>query len=120
MRQPPDRLSALLWAIFAQCAVITAILVSAHILVQGLLGPLGVLPYPDRSYEAMARAFANPLVKVYFFVLFASSFYVFGHRLRYLLLDLGLHRGKRLFGLLLYGLAGLGTVAAGYVLITVP
>lgn len=113
-------LPSLLWATFAQCAVITALLVPVQILVQGVLGPLGWLPYPDHDYATFARALSNPLVKLYLFVVFATSFYVFGHRLRYLLLDLGLRVGKRLSGVLLYGLAALGTLAAAYVLINVP
>jgi len=40
-RSGPDRVNALLWATFAQCAVITALIVPAHILVQGVLAPLG-------------------------------------------------------------------------------
>ena len=120
MRRTPDRVPALLWATFAQCAVITAILVPAHILIQGVLGPLGVVPYPDRSYDALAAMIANPLVKIYLLILFATTFYVCAHRFRYLLLDLGVHGGKLVVGALIYGLAALGTVAAGYVLISVP
>jgi fumarate reductase subunit D len=111
---------ALLWATFAQCAAITALLVPAHILVQGILGPLGWLPYPDQSYDKFAAMIGNPLVKLYLLVLFATSFYVAAHRVRYLLLDLGLHRAKLAFGLLLYGLAVIGTLIAAYLLFTLP
>ena len=113
-------LDGLLWATFAQCAVITAILVPGQILVEGVLGPLGWMPYPDRTYDSFAAMLGNPLVKLYLLLVFATSFYVFAHRLRYLLLDLGVHAGKLLFGLLLYGLAAVGTVVAAYILFTVP
>ncbi len=110
---------ALLWATFAQCAVITALIVPAHILVEGVLGPLGWVPYPDHTYASFAAMLSNWLVKLYLLVLFATSFYVFAHRVRYLLLDLGVRSGKLVFGLLLYGLAAVGTVVAAYILFTV-
>lgn len=121
MHEPrPAWIPALLWATFAQCAAITALLLPAHILVQGILGPLGVVAYPDRNYDSFASMLANPLIKLYLLVLFGTSFYVFGHRIRYLLLDLGVRANPLVFGLLLYGLAAIGTVVAAYVLFTVP
>lgn len=113
-------LPAILWALFAQCAVLTAILVPVHILVEGVLGPLGWAPYPDRTYDSFASMLANPLIKLYLLVLFATTFYVAAHRLRYLMLDLGLRAGKLVSGVLLYGLAGAGALVAAYVLFTVP
>ncbi len=115
----PNRLQALLWALFAQCAVLTAILVPVHILVQGILGPLGLVPYIDGRYATFAAALGNWLVKIYLIALIARSFYVFGHRACYLLIDLGVGVGKRIGGLS-YGLAALGILAAAYVLVTVP
>ena len=116
----PAWIPALLWATFAQCAVLTALLIPAHILVEGVLGPLGWVPYPDHTYSTFASMLSNWLVKLYLLVLFGTSFYVFAHRLRYLLLDLGVHAGKLVFGVLLYGLAAVGTVVAAYILLTVP
>lgn len=122
MRQPPapDRLRGLLWAMFAQGAVITAIFIPVHILIEGVLGPLGVVPYVDGRYETFAPALGNWLVKLYLFVLMASAFYVFGHRLLYMLIDVGAKGGKGLLSPLAYGLAAAGTVAAALVLINVP
>jgi len=111
---------ALLWATFAQCAAITALLVPAHILVQGILGPLGWLPSPDKRYDTFAAMIGSPLVKIYLLILFATSFYVAAHRVRYLLLDLGLHVAKLPVALALYGLAALGTLIAAYLLFTLP
>jgi len=118
-RPGPSRLPGLLWATFANTALITALLVPAHILVQGVLGPLGLVPSFDRRYGTFASALGNPLVKLYLLVLMAASFYTFGHRLRYMLIDMGVH-GKLLFGVLLYGLAAAGTVVAALVLFSVP
>jgi fumarate reductase subunit D len=118
-RPGPARLPALLWALFANTALISALIVPAHILVQGVLAPLGLVPSFDRRYSTFAAALSNPLVKVYLLLLMAVCFYTFGHRIRYMLLDLGVH-GKQFFGVLLYGLAAIGTVVAGYVIFTVP
>ncbi|HEY8643985.1 MAG TPA: hypothetical protein VIO84_14625 [Candidatus Dormibacteraeota bacterium] len=118
-RSGPDRVNALLWATFAQCAVITALIVPAHILVQGVLAPLGVVPAFDQHYATFAAALSNPLVKIYLLVLFATVFYTFGHRVRYLMTDLA-HGYKPLFGAIGYGLAVIGIAAAAYVLFTVP
>ena len=115
----PDRVNALLWATFAQCAVITALIVPAHILVQGVLAPLGIVPAFDEHYGSFAAALANPLVKIYLIVLFATVFYTFGHRVRYLGTDL-VHGYKPLFGAIGYGLAGIGILVAVYVILTVP
>ncbi len=120
MEHKPDRLQGLLWAMFAQTALITAIIAPVHILVQGVLAPLHLVPAVDSSYSSFAAALSNPLVKVYLFVLFSTSFYVFGHRTRYLLLDLGVHGGKLLVGLLMYGIAAVGAIAAALVLLNVP
>lgn len=116
----PNVVKALLWAMFAQAAVITAIIVPAHILVQGVLGPLGWVPYIDHTYATAAAALTNWLVKIYLFVLFSTSFFVAGHRLSYLLPDLGVPGGKRYLPPVMYGLAGAGTVAAVYILLTTP
>jgi fumarate reductase subunit D len=115
----PDRANALLWATFAQCAVITALIVPAHILVQGVLAPLGVAPAFDQHYDTFAAALGNPLIKIYLLVLFATVFFTFGHRVRYLMTDL-VHGYKPLFTALGYGLAALGIAAAAYVILTTP
>src|SRR5256885_7986090 len=113
-RPGPNRLQGLLWTVFANAAVLAALIVPAHILVQGVLAPLGLVPSFDRRHSTFAAALGNPLVKVYLLLLMAVCFYTFGHRIRYMLLDLGVH-GKLFFGVLLYGLAAIGTVVAGYV-----
>jgi fumarate reductase subunit D len=118
-RPRPALLPALLWATFAQCAAITAILVPAHILVQGVLGPLGIVPSFDHRFSTFATALSDPLVKIYLLVVIAASFYLFGHRTRYVIHELGVH-GKLAVGVVMYGLAAAGTVLAGYLLFTLP
>ncbi|HKF78893.1 MAG TPA: hypothetical protein VKF59_22315 [Candidatus Dormibacteraeota bacterium] len=118
-RPGPNRLQGLLWAGFANAAVLAALVVPAHILVQGVLGPLGIAPSFDRRYSTFAAALSDPLVKIYLLIVFAGTFYLCAHRVRYLVHELGVH-GKLTVGLALYGLAAIGTVVAAYLLFTLP
>lgn len=117
-RRGPNRLQGLLWVGFANAAVLCALVVPAHILVQGVLGPLGV-PSFDRTYSTFATALNDPLAKIYLLVVIAASFYLAGHRTRYVIHELGVH-GKLAVGVVMYGLAAAGTVLAGYLLFTLP
>jgi len=78
---------------FAQGGVIAAVLIPVHVLVQGILGPLGV-PVVDRHYDTWISILGNPIVKLYLLVLIAFPFFHFAHRLRYLLVDLGVPAAK--------------------------
>jgi len=84
------------WFMFAQGGVIAALLIPVHILVQGILGPLGIVPVVDRHYDTWISILGNPLVKLYILVLIAFPFFHFAHRLRYLLVDLGVPAAKSL------------------------
>ena len=82
------------WFLFAQGGVLAAILIPVHILVQGILGPLGIVPVVDRHYDTWVKVLGNPIVKLYLLVLIAFSFTHFAHRLRYLLVDVGVPAAK--------------------------
>jgi fumarate reductase subunit D len=88
-RQKPAFAHLVWWFLFAQGGVIAAILIPVHILIQGILGPLGIVPVVDRHYDTWIRVLGNPIVKLYLLVLIAVPFFHFAHRLRYLLVDLG-------------------------------
>jgi fumarate reductase subunit D len=118
-RKGPNRLQGLLWVGFANAAVLTALIVPAHILVQGILGPLGLVSSFDRRYSTFATTLSDPLVKIYLLVVIAASFYLFGHRTRYVIHELGVH-GKLRVGIVMYGLAAAGTALAAYLLFTLP
>ena len=82
------------WFMFAQGGVIAAVLLPVHILVQGILGPLGIVPVVDRNGQGFYNVLASPIVKLYLLVLIAFPFFHFAHRLRYLLVDLGVPAAK--------------------------
>ena len=106
------------WFIFANGGGLAALLIPVHILVQGILGPLGV-PVVDRHYDTFIDLLGNPIVKLYLLVLIAFSFFHFAHRLRYLLVDVGVHAAKSLPAqVIFYGAAGLVTLYTIYLLLT--
>ena len=93
-RQKPALMHLLWWFLFAQGGVVAAILLPVHVLVQGILGPLGIVPVVDRHYDTWVRVLSNPLVKLYLLVLIVLPFFHFAHRLRYLIVDFGVPAAK--------------------------
>jgi fumarate reductase subunit D len=118
-RRKPAFAHLLYWFMFAQGGVLAAILIPVHILVQGILGPLGIVRVVDRHYDTWINVLANPLVKLYILVLIAFPFFHFAHRLRYLLVDLGVKQAKSLPAqAVFYGGAVLITLVALYLVLT--
>jgi fumarate reductase subunit D len=104
------------WFMFAQGGVIAAILLPVHIVLNGILGPLGFVRVvtPDNI-----TIMSNPIVKLYLLVLIAVPFFHFAHRLRYLLVDLGVPAAKSVPAqVVFYGGAILVTLVTIYVLLT--
>jgi len=107
------------WFMFAQGGVIAALLIPAHVLVQGILGPLGIVPVVDRHYDTWISILGNPIVKLYLLVLIAFPFFHFAHRLRYLLVDLGVPAAKRVPAqVIFYGGAVLVSLLTVWLLLT--
>ena len=122
-QKPEGRRPALMhlywWFLFSQGGVIAALLIPVHVLVQGILGSLGIVPVVDRHYDTWVRVLGNPLVKLYLLVLIAVPFFHFAHRLRYLLVDFGVPAAKSLPAqAVFYGGAVLVTIVTIYVLLT--
>lgn len=107
------------WFLFSQGGVISALLLPVHILIQGILGPLGIVPVADRHYDTWVNVIGNPLVKLYILVLVMFSFFHFAHRIRYFLVDLGLHSAKGVPAqVVFYGGAVVVTLVTIWVLLT--
>ena len=104
------------WFMFAQGGVLAAILLPVHILFQGILGPLGVVNVAEPNNTGLI---GNPIVKLYLLVLIALPFFHFAHRLRYLLVDLGIPAARGVPAqVVFYGGAIAVTVLTIYVLLT--
>jgi len=107
------------WFMFANGGVIAAIFLPVHILVQGILGPLGIVPVVDRHYDTWVSVLGNPIVKLYLLVVIALPFFHFAHRLRYLLVDLGMPAARSLPAqAIFYGAAIVVTLVTIWVLLT--
>jgi fumarate reductase subunit D len=107
------------WFMFANGGVVTALLVPVHVLIQGILGPLGAVNVVDQHYDTWIRVLGNPLVKLYLLVLVLFAFFHFAHRIRYFLMDLGVHAAKSLPAqVIFYGGAVVVTLVAAWILLT--
>jgi len=107
------------WFMFAQGGGLAALVLPVHILVQGILGPLNIVPVVDRHYDTWISILGNPIVKLYLLVLIALPFFHFAHRLRYLLVDLGVPAAKSAPAqVIFYGGAVAVTLVAVWVLLT--
>jgi succinate dehydrogenase subunit D len=104
------------WFMFAQGGVIAAILLPVHIVLNGILGPLGIVSVVQPGNVTIL---SNPLVKLYLLVLIAVPFFHFAHRLRYLLVDMGVPAARTVPAqVLFYGGAIAVTLVTVYVLLT--
>ena len=118
-RRRPGLSHLVFWFLFSQGGVITALLLPVHVLIQGILGPLGIVPVVDRHYDTWVNVIGNPLVKLYLLVLIMFAFFHFAHRLRYFLMDLGVHAAKTLPAqAIFYGGAVAVTLVAVWILLT--
>ena len=107
------------WFLFSQGGVIAALLIPVHVLIQGILGPLGVVRVVDRHYDTWVQVLGNPIVKLYLLVLIAVPFFHFAHRLRYLLVDFGVPSAKSVPAqAVFYGGAVVVTLVTIWVLLT--
>jgi fumarate reductase subunit D len=108
------------WFMFANGGGLAALVLPVHILVQGVLGPLGLVRVVDQHYDTWISILGNPVVKLYLLVLIALPFFHFAHRLRYLLVDFGVAAAKSLPAqVIFYGGAVVVTLIAVWVLLTV-
>ena len=104
------------WFMFAQGGVLAAVLLPVHVLLQGILGPLGIVNVAEPNNTGLI---GNPIVKLYLLVLIALPFFHFAHRLRYLLVDLGLPAARSAPAqAVFYGGAIAVTLLTVYVLLT--
>jgi fumarate reductase subunit D len=107
------------WFMFANGGGLAALVLPVHILVQGILGPLGNVPVVDQHYDTWISVLGNPIVKLYLLVLIALSFFHFAHRIRYLLVDFGVHAAKSVPAqVVFYGGAVAVTLVTIWVLLT--
>jgi fumarate reductase subunit D len=97
----------LVWAPFFAGAGIAAVFMPITIVVVGLLTAFHAVD-AHRLYVLLN----NPWVRLYLFVLISLSLFHAAHRLRFVLVDLGLKGVRDGVALACYGIAVLGTIFA--------
>lgn len=114
-------LEPLLWGLFSLGGFLTAFLLPVTILALAFFVPVGFWPSSRIGYAwmqgAMNPAAANLqglLVRLFFLLVIAGSFFHGAHRFTYMVAEATGHRGERGVSALLHGLAVLGSLVALY------
>jgi fumarate reductase subunit D len=111
-------LEPLLWTLFSAGGVVAAFLIPVHLLLRYLAAPLG---FPVRTgYQESLALLRHPVTRIYLFMLCSLPLFHWAHRFRYTLYDgLQIKHINELIDLFCYGGAVVGTLLAGYLLLTV-
>ena len=116
MRYKIDTIEPFWWALFMAGAGVVGMLLPIHILVQGILVPVGAVSSADFA-RRLVNLLGNPIVRLYLLVLLSLPLFHWAHRFRYFLFDLGIHGGRMVLAWLCYGAAVIGTILAAATLI---
>jgi fumarate reductase subunit D len=106
-----------LWLLFSAGGMAAALVLPVLLLLFGVVFPLGLVDAPDHAHLlALVR---NPLTKLVLFGVCVLALFHFAHRFRFTV-EHGLKLGRfdGVIALCCYGAAVLGSVAAGWVLLT--
>ena len=108
-----------LWLLFSAGGVVSAMLMPVHVLLFALLFPLGLLDAP--GHATLLTLLRHPITRLYLFVLCSLPLFHWAHRFRFTLYDgLQIKHLNELINVFCYGGATVGTLAAAYLLWTVP
>jgi fumarate reductase subunit D len=109
----------LLWLLFSAGGVVAALVIPVHLLLFGLVFPVAGGAAP--SHEYLLTLLRHPATRLYLFIFCTLPLFHAAHRFRYTLYDgLQIKHLNELINLFCYGGAIAGTVAAAYLLWTVP
>ena len=117
MARPPKRpIEPLLWLLFSAGGMASAMLMPALVFLFTLAFPLGWLP---ANYESLRVLLLHPVTRLVLFGICMVSLFHWAHRFKYTLYDgLQVQHLNEMINLFCYGGAVVGTIAAGYVLLT--
>ena len=108
-----------LWALFSAGGVVAAFLIPVLLFLYGLAFPLGLLEPP--SYQSTLALVGHPITRLVLFVLCSLPLFHWAHRFRFTLYDgLQIKHLNEVIAVLCYGGAIVGTVLAGYILLSFP
>lgn len=107
------------WSLFGAGGMLAALIGPALVFITGIAVPLGVVFAPDTmSYTHMLALAQNWVGKCLLFAIVALFLWHAAHRIAILLHDFGVH-AVTVVKLFAYGFAFLGSVVAGYALLTI-
>jgi len=109
----------LAWVMFGTGGFMVAFFFPIHILLSGILQPLGFVPSPDR--QSMLTLLENPLTRIYLGALLTFAIWHAAYRIRDTLCDvLGIRPLDKVVMAACYGSAAAVTIAIGALLVCVP
>jgi fumarate reductase subunit D len=115
----PHRRSAepFVWLLFSAGGMAAALVLPILLLLFGVVFPLGLLDPPDHAH--LLKLVGNPLTKLVLFGVSMLALFHWAHRFRFTL-EHGLKLGRfdGVIAVCCYGTAVLGSLAAGWVLLT--
>jgi fumarate reductase subunit D len=112
----PTEVEPLAWLAFSGGGVAAALFAPVMLFLVGIAFPLGWISPPDHA--SLVDLLSNPLTRLVLLGVLGAALLHFAHRFRYTLEDgLQLSRFDAIITRASYGLAGLGTMAAAYVLL---
>lgn len=114
-------LEPFLWGLFSLGGFLTAFLLPVTILAVSFFVPLGLWP-ADRIGYAWLQGAMNPaaaniqglLVRLFFLLVIAGSFFHGAHRFTYMVAEVTDHRGEKAMSFVFHGLAVVGSLIALY------
>lgn len=118
-KEPEVAMEPLLWGLFSLGGFLTAFLLPVTIVAISFLVPLGFWPAGRTGYDWLASAldpssFLGIVVRLFFLLLIAGSFFHAAHRFTYVLVEAGLQKHHAAIGFVFHALAVLGSLAALY------
>ena len=109
---PLLKLEPLIWFLFGQGIMIGSILMTAWLLVVGILAPLGIVSPEALSYERAHMLASNPIGRFLLLGILALPLWKGAHHVRHFFIDRGHAEQDGTIGALAYTVATLGSLAA--------
>lgn len=106
------------WSLFSAGGVTSALFVPVLVVVTGLALPFFGGDDPAALYERVYGWASMWMVRIALLGIIGLSFFHCAHRIRHILLDVGLRAARSALMVLCYGAAGVGTGVAGVLLLT--
>lgn len=107
------------WSLFGAGGMLAALIGPALVFITGIAVPFGIIFAPDTMSYAHMVAFAQNWVgKIFIFAVVSLFLWHAAHRIHILMHDFGVH-AVTVVRLFTYGFAFVGTVWAGYALLSI-